>query len=220
MRILLADDHALFCQGLQALVQAGGHQVVGAARDGLEALRLARNLHPEVILMDVRMPLCDGLQATRLIQAEMPEVKIVILTTSTDEDDLFEAVRSGASGYLLKSVEPQQLFDALEGVAAGEAPLSPGLSARLLSEFSQMSARAQKAGQAPQDTAVDTLSVRERQVLELVGSGLTYKEAGAQLFISERTVKYHMSQMLRRLHLHNREQVVTWALRSGLLNRS
>ena len=126
MRILLADDHALFCQGLQALLQAGGHQVVGAARDGLEALRLARNLHPEVILMDVRMPLCDGLQATRLIQAEMPEVKIVILTTSTDEDDLFEAVRSGASGYLLKSVEPQQLFDALEGVAAGEAPLSPG----------------------------------------------------------------------------------------------
>ncbi len=212
MRILLADDHALFCQGLQALLQMGGHQVVGVARDGLQALRLARERRPEVILMDVLMPRCDGLQATRLLQTEMPEIKIVILTMSTADDDLFEAVRSGASGYLYKTVEPEQLFAALDALAAGEAPLSPGLSARLWHEFAHQSARTPRAG-----AGSDALSAREHQVLALVGAGLTYKEVAVQLYITERTVRYHMSQILRRLHLRNREQVVAWAVRSGLL---
>ncbi len=219
MRILLADDHALFVEGLRALLQAAGHQVVGAARDGLEALRLARALHPEVVLMDVRMPTCDGLQATRLLQAEMPEVRVVMLTTSTEDDDLFEALRSGASGYLLKTTEPARLYGYLQGLAEGEPPLSPGLSARILKAFAQGAAPAEARPRGPGDEGGGDgeLSPREREVLELVVAGLTYKEAAAQLYISERTVKYHMAQVLRRLHLRNREQVVAWALRSGLL---
>src|SRR5512137_229554 len=122
-RILLADDHGLFLEGLQNLLRAGGYQVLGAARDGLEARQLARTLHPDVILMDIRMPRCDGLTATRLIKAELPETKIVMLTTSAEDADLFEALKSGASGYLLKNMEANQLFDYLAGLGRGEAPL-------------------------------------------------------------------------------------------------
>src|SRR5512136_2550862 len=140
LRILLADDHGLFVEGLQNLLQAGGYQVVGAASNGLEALQLARALHPDLILMDIRMPHCNGLEATRLIQAELPEIQIVMLTTSAEDADLFEALRSGASGYLLKNLKPNDLFDYLQGLARGEAPLSRELSARLLREFTRQAA--------------------------------------------------------------------------------
>ena len=218
MRILLADDHSLFLEGLQNLLHAGGYQVVGAARDGLEALQLARALHPDVILMDVRMPGCDGLAATRLIKAEMPECRVVMLTTSADDADLFEALKSGASGYLLKTLEPNQLFDYVAGLTRGEAPLSRELSARLLQEFvTQAEALAEKTaastGGAP--PAVE-LTPRQREVLVLVADGLTYKEVGQALSLSESTVKYHMGEIVRRLHLKNREQVVAYARRSGL----
>src|SRR5512136_1737880 len=119
MKILLADDHSLFAEGLSNLLRAGGYTVVGAARDGLEAVQLARSLHPDVILMDIRMPRCDGLTATRLIQAELPETKIVMLTTSAEDDDLFEALKSCASGYLLKNLAPNELFDYLAGLGRG-----------------------------------------------------------------------------------------------------
>jgi two-component system NarL family response regulator len=218
MRILLADDHGLFVEGLQNLLQAGGHQVVGTARDGLEALALARSLHPQVILMDVRMPRCDGLAATRLIQAEMPEIKIVVLTTSADSDDLFEALKSGASGYLLKDLEPNQLFDYLEGLSRGEAPLSPQVSTRVLREFArQASALDDIADSPPADASSNPeLTPRQLQVLEMVATGLTYKEVGTALSLSENTIKYHMGEILQRLHLRNREQVVAYAIRSGL----
>jgi two-component system NarL family response regulator len=215
---LLVDDHGLFLEGLQNLLCAGGYQVVGAAHDGMEALQLARSLRPDVILMDVRMPGCDGLTATRLIQAEMPECKIVMLTTSAEDADLFEALKSGASGYLLKNLEPNQLFDYLNGLARGEAPLSRELSARLLREFVHQAdaldgpASAGLAGEA----ADPDLTPRQREVLVLVADGLTYKEVGAALHISENTVKYHMGEVLRRLHLKNREQVVAYARRTGL----
>jgi DNA-binding NarL/FixJ family response regulator len=217
-RILLADDHRLFLEGLQNLLCAGGYQVVGAAHDGMEALQLARSLRPDVILMDVRMPGCDGLTATRLIQAEMPECKIVMLTTSAEDADLFEALKSGASGYLLKNLEPNQLFDYLSGLARGEAPLSRELSARLLREFVHQAAVLDGRGSTglraePPDP---DLTPRQREVLVLVADGLTYKEVGAELHISENTVKYHMGQVLRRLHLKNREQVVAYARRTGL----
>ena len=218
MRILLVDDHGLFLEGLHNLLRAGGYEVVGAARDGLEALQLARELHPDVILMDVRMPDCDGLYATRLIQAELPEIKIVMLTTSAQDADLFEALKSGASGYLLKNLQPDELFDYLGGLARGEAPLSRELSGRLLDEFVQQAAALEARGApgmrgGPPDPE---LTPRQREILELVASGLTYKEVGAALCISESTVKYHMGQILERLHLKNREQVVAYALRSGL----
>jgi DNA-binding NarL/FixJ family response regulator len=217
MRILLADDHGLFLEGLQNLLTAGGYQVVGAARDGLEALQLARALHPDVILMDVRMPNCDGLTATRLIQAELPEIKIVMLTTSEEDADLFEALRSGASGYLLKNLEPNELFDYLAGLSRGEAPLSRELSARLLREFAQQAAtlHERSASGLPGGPPGPELTGREREILDLVANGLSYKEVGATLSLSEHTVKYHMGQILQRLHLKNREQVVAYALRNG-----
>jgi len=234
-RILLADDHGLFLEGLQNLLQAGGFEVVGAARDGLEALRLARALHPDVILMDVRMPNCDGLTATRLIQAELPEIKIVMLTTSAEEADLFEALKSGASGYLLKNLKPNVLFSYLEGIARGQAALSRELSAHLLDEFTRQAARLDELthpaeeqpdsagpsqGEAKASGFEQELTSRQRQILEMVAGGATYKEVGVALYVSENTVKYHMGEILQRLHLKNREQVLAFALRSGLARGS
>jgi len=222
MKILLADDHGLFLEGLNNLLRAGGYQVVGTAHDGLEALQLARALHPDVILMDVRMPVCDGLTATRLIQAEMPECKIVMLTTSAEDADLFEALKSGASGYLLKNLEPNQLFDYLAGLERGEAPLSRQLSARLLREFAHQAAALDErpaAGLSGGSGGAE-LTPRQREILVLVADGMTYKQVGAALHLSENTVKYHMGEVLERLHLKNREQVVAYARRSGLARDS
>jgi len=216
-RILLADDHGLFLEGLQNLLRAGGYDVVGAARDGLEALQMARTLHPDTVLMDVRMPNCDGLTATRLIQAEMPDIRIVMLTTSAEDADLFEAIKSGASGYLLKNLEPNQLFEYLAGLGRGEAPLSRELSARLLHEF------AHQASQLDERAAVELplpdLTPRQREILALVAAGQSYKEVATALSLSEHTVKYHMGEILDRLHLENREQVVAYAMRSGWVKR-
>jgi DNA-binding NarL/FixJ family response regulator len=219
MRLLLADDHGLFLEGLGNLLRAGGYTVVGAVRDGLEALQLARSLHPEVVLMDIRMPRCDGITATRLIHAELPEIKIVMLTTSAEDADLFEALKSGASGYLLKNLEPDQLFDYLDGLGRGEAPLSRELSALVLREFArQANALGESAAVGlPGAPAGSELTARQREILVLVADGLTYKEVGATLNLSEHTVKYHMGETLHRFHLKNREQVVAYAQRSGLV---
>src|SRR5512139_1639830 len=141
LRLLLVDDHALFLEGLRNLLALENIEVVGTAGDGFEALEKARNLRPDVILMDVQMPRCDGLAATRLIKAELPEIKIVMLTMSEDERDLFEAVKSGASGYLLKKLKPEPFFDLLTDLQAGFLPFSPGLGARILQEFSHQAAR-------------------------------------------------------------------------------
>ena len=219
MKILLVDDHGLFLEGMQNLLRAGGYQVVGAANDGLEALELARSLRPDVILMDVRMPGCDGLTATRLIKTEMPECEIVMLTTSADDADLFEAIKSGATGYLLKNLQPDDLFDYLSGLSRGEAPLSRELSARLLLEFAhQANALDERATAAlPGGAPAPELTARQQEILVLVADGLTYKEVGAALNLSENTIKYHMGDVLKRLHLKNREQVVAYAHRSGLV---
>lgn len=232
MKILIADDHSLFAEGLHNLLQAGEHDVAGIAYDGFEALRLARSLHPDLILMDVRMPNCDGLQATRLIKAELPDIQIVMLTTSTEDADLFAALKSGACGYLLKNLKPYELLDYLAGLERGEAPLSRELASLLLREFVQQAAtldqnqpevdtgghEQQPAVVQPTVAASDVeLTSRQREVLEMIASGMSYKEAGAALHVSENTVKYHMREILQRLHAKNREQVVTYALRHGLL---
>lgn len=237
MKILLADDHSLFVEGLENLLKAGGYKVLGAASNGLEALRMARELRPDLILMDIRMPGYDGLAATRLIKAEMPGIKIVMLTTSTQDDDLFEALRSGASGYLLKNLKPNVLFTYLEGLARGEAPISRELSTHLLMEFTRQASIIEQSNSSPTDVDPELigrsgrpsdsgdetnprsleveLTPRQRQVLEMIASGMTYKEAGKALHVSENTVKYHMGEILQRLHAKNREQVVAFALRSG-----
>jgi DNA-binding NarL/FixJ family response regulator len=205
MNVLLADDHALLLEGLTNLLTAHGVQVAGMARDGLEAISLARTLKPDVILMDVRMPRCDGLAATRCIKAEMPDAKIVMLTSSDEDQDLFEAVKSGAFGYLLKSMDAAELIDSLDLAWRGIPPFSPGLAAKILNEFSRPPAR-----------PAAELSLRQREVLTLVAQGLSYKEVGARLGLSARTVKYHMAEIMGRLHLENRTQVLAYAGRMGL----
>lgn len=203
MRVLLADDHRLLLEGLTNLLDAHGITVVGMAGDGQEALSLARSLRPDLILMDIRMPRCDGLCATRLIKAEMPEIKIVILTSSTEDRDLFEAVKSGACGYLLKSMDADELVEALNQAQEGIPPFSPGLAQKLLDEFAHQ--------KKPEPVAEARLTGRQRQVLELVAEGLSYKEIGSRLALSPRTIKYHMAEIMQVLHLEHRAQVLAYA---------
>ncbi len=224
MRVLLVDDHTLFLEGLRNLLISEGIQVVGLAHNGFEALAQARRLHPEVILMDIQMPRCDGVAATRLIKAEMPEIKIVMLTMSEDENDLFEAVKSGASGYLLKRLEAEDFFTYLTELQAGHPPFSPGLAEKILNEFSRQSNRMEKSnavtqghGEAEaQGLGEAGLSARQTQILTLVAQGQTYQQVAETIGIAERTVKYHMAEILDRLHLENRAQVIAYAARLGM----
>jgi DNA-binding NarL/FixJ family response regulator len=214
MRILIVDDHPLFLDGLKNLLTMRGIEVVGTATDGLEALEKARALKPEVILMDIQMPQLNGLAATRLIKAEQPKVKIVMLTYSENDEDLFEAIKSGACGYLLKAEETDKFFDLLLGLMRGETPISPSLAGRVLKEF----ARQGKVGGSFEQAVgrEEALSPRQIEVLTLVAQGLTYKEIGAKLFLAERTIKYHMGEIIQRLHLENRRQVIEYARHMNL----
>jgi len=222
LRVLLVDDHHLFLEGLQNLLASEGVLVLGTAHDGFEALAKTRHLKPNLILMDIHMPNCGGVAATRLIKAEMPDVKIVMLTMSEDEDDLFEAVRSGASGYLLKNLDADEFFDYLQNLQEGHPPFSPGLAEKILKAFSfqttQPGDREEENAtkQSPQITCAEKLSPRQIQVLTLVAKGQTYREVASTLNISERTVKYHMGEILNCLHLENRAEVIAYAARMGM----
>ncbi len=218
MRVLLADDNRLLLEGLTNLLAAHHIEVVGAASDGLEAVTLARALHPDLILMDLRMPRCDGLRATRLIKAELPETRIVMLTTSAEDQDLFESVKSGACGYLLKSVNGDDFIEALRGLDEGFPPFSPGLAAKILSEFARQAAGREKTD-APEAKSEVGLTARQREVLALVAQGLSYKEVGAKLGLSARTVKYHIREIIQHLHLENRAQALAYAARMKLGDR-
>jgi DNA-binding NarL/FixJ family response regulator len=211
MQVLLVDDHPLFIDGLKDLLIRRGITVVGTARDGLEALAKARALRPEVILMDIQMPRCDGLTATRLIKAELPGIKIVMLTMSADDENLFDAIKSGACGYLLKTLDTDEFLRLLQGVTRGEPPLAPGLADKILREFAQTP----RASTTTPDTS-DEISPRQMQILTLVAQGMTYKEVGAALGLTERTVKYHMGEIVQRLHLENRDQVLAYARQKRL----
>jgi DNA-binding NarL/FixJ family response regulator len=209
IRILLVDDHSLFRMGVASLLSAEpGFEVVGEAADGQEAIEGARRLMPDLILMDLSMPGVDGLEATRRIKEEMPYVRIVMLTFSDDARDLFEAIKSGAHGYLLKKIDPQAFFETLRGAVNGEAAISPEMATKLLTEFAKL------AGRAPESPAPQTtLSPRENQVLDLITHGKTNKEIAAALAIAEGTVKNHMRNILEKLHLENRVQAAAFALR-------
>lgn len=217
MTILLVDDHPLFLEGLQNLLRARGIGVVGMASDGMQALEMARSLKPSVILMDIQMPICDGLTATRLIKAEMPGIKIVMLTVSADDEHLFEAIKCGASGYLLKSLDADQFFDLLDGVIRGEAALPRNLAARVLQEFAQQAQRSTAPTETDETSTESDLTPRQIDVLQLVAQGLSNREIADRLFIAESTVKYHMREILSKLHLRNRGQVIAYALREGLI---
>jgi RNA polymerase sigma factor (sigma-70 family) len=219
LRVLLVDDHTLFRRGIESLLASRqGIKVVGDAADGCEAITLAKETMPDVILMDIDMPGCDGLEATRQIKRELPHVKIVMLTVSDDDDKLFEAIKSGARGYLLKDLEAYQLFDMLESIRRGEAPLSGLVAARILEEFTQSKLDSpQEPEPAVVHTATDELSAREIEVLELVVDGKTNKEIAEALVITENTVKNHLSNILDKLHLQNRIQLAVYAVRQGLV---
>ena len=212
IRVLLVDDHALFRKGVAGLINSREDmEVVGEARDGQEGLDKARELMPDLILMDVQMPGWGGLETTQRIKEEMPYVKIVMLTVSGNDGDLFEAIKAGAQGYLLKDIEPEELVEMLRGVRRGEAPLSRLSAARILEEFARL---AEKETWLP--GPADSLTAREREVLKLVARGATNKEIAVELFISENTVKNHLSNILAKLHLRSRAQAAAYALREGL----
>jgi DNA-binding NarL/FixJ family response regulator len=216
MRILLADDHALFRDGLASLLAAWGHDVVGQAADGTTAVQLATRLRPDVVLMDVAMPGGGGLGATREIAIASPDVAIVMLTASEDIDDLFDAIKAGARGYLLKNLESAELRGMLEAVARGEAAITPAIAARILTELARPSGPAvQTAGPGSRDP--DRLTERELDVLRLVVAGRRNKEMAGDLGISENTVKFHLRNILDKLHAQSRAEMVAMAVREGLL---
>ena len=215
MRVLLVDDHVLFRKGLANLLASrDGIEVVGEAGDGQEALEKARQLMPDLILMDIQMPVCDGLQATQLIKKELPYVKIVMLTVSDDDKSLFDAIKAGAQGYLLKNLEPEDLFAMLAGVARGEAAITRRMASKILNEFAELSRRAEPV---PVAAPANNLSAREKEVLELVVKGATNKEIAATLCITENTVKNHLRNILEKLHLENRVQAAAFAVREGIV---
>ncbi len=203
MKVLLVDDHALFRAGLTSLLAAWGVDVVGQAGDGQEAIARTRELRPDLIFMDINMPTLGGLEATRAIKSESPGVKVIMLTVSDDDQDLFEAIKSGADGYLLKNLREDEFADLLERVKRGEPIMSPGLARRLLQEFARL-----KDEPPSLDPGQSGLTPREREVLEQLTLGATNKEISAVLFISENTVSYHMKDIISKLHLRNRSQVV------------
>jgi len=215
MRVLLVDDHALFRKGVaEQLANKEGITVVGEAENGLEAIRAARDLLPDVIFMDINMPKCSGLEATRQIKREIPHVKIVILTVADDDQNLFEAIKAGAQGYLLKNLEPAKLSDMLERVSRDEAPLSGPIAAKILNEFSQPGSSENSVSRI-----IEELTEREIEVLELVVEGMTNKEIGSELHLSVNTIKIHLRNILEKLHLQNRIQAAVYAVREGLVDK-
>ncbi|MFB3817804.1 MAG: response regulator [Candidatus Methylomirabilales bacterium] len=214
IRILLVDDHALFRKGIASLLGSEpDFEVVGEAASGREAVERARELMPDVILMDVFMPGGSGPEATARIKEILPYVRIVMLTISEEDEDLFEAVKSGAQGYLLKKIEPQALFGTLRGVMQGEAPISRMMAGKILGEFSRLA----KEPAAPAKGA--SLTPREHEVLELITQGKSNKEIASALSMAENTVKNHLKNILEKLHLENRVQAATFALRQGLVGK-
>ncbi len=206
-KFLLVDDNTLLRASLAKLIGLWRKDaIIEEASDGREALEKARRLRPGVILMDIRMPGCDGIEATRLIKAELPETKIIMLTVSEEEDDLFEAVSSGAHGYLLKSMRPDELFEMLEGALAGEAVIAAPMAQRILQAFVSEAHRRAELGAAQAE-----LSPREMEVLDLASQGAPNKEIADQLFISVGTVKNHIHNILEKLHLKNRAQIAAYA---------
>jgi DNA-binding NarL/FixJ family response regulator len=213
----LVDDQPLFRRAIATLI---GEQpdmiVVGEAENGLDAVEQAHVLSPDLIVMDVEMPVMNGVEAVRLIKDQMPRTKVIMLTVSDSEDFLFDALRNGADGYLLKDLRPEQLYDMLRSVMRDETPLSPAIAGRLLAEFRDRPAV--RSAPAPEQ-AGPALTRREMEILQLVAEGLSNKEIGTSLSITEGTVKNHVHNSLEKLHMENRIQAAAYVVRQGLGRR-
>jgi two-component system nitrate/nitrite response regulator NarL len=212
--VLLADDHVLFREGLRGLIQHwDDFDVIREASNGLEAIQACEEGLPDLILMDITMPVLNGLEATRRIKERFPSANIVILTVSEDEEDLFGAIKNGAQGYVLKNMPARRLHAMLRGVMQGEAPLSGSIASKVLSEFSQQ----QDAGEKSSSDLVEPLTDREKEVLRHVAEGLSNKEIAEIMYIGEGTVKKYLGNVLDKLHLNNRVQAAVYATQQGLL---
>lgn len=209
MRVLVADDHSLFRDGIVSLLKAAGHEVIAEVGDGKKAVEAALELKPDLVLLDITMPVMDGPQALRKIKAELPDTRVVMLTVSDEDSLLLDSVSAGASGYMLKSLTSEEFLNLLQGLERGEAALTGKMTARLIKGVAD---RPQ-----PRVEPHDALSVREIELLELVADGLSNKAIADKLSISENTVKYHMKNILQKLTAKNRTEAVTQAIRAGLL---
>ena len=213
IRVLVVDDHALFRRGLEIVLAAEEDiQVVGEAGDGAEAVDKAADLLPDIVLMDVRMPKRGGIEACTSIKEVAPSAKIIMLTISDEEADLYDAIKAGATGYLLKEISTDEVATAIRAVADGQSQISPSMASKLLTEFNNLAKQAQQKVLAPK------LTDRELQVLKLVAQGLSNREVAEELFISENTVKNHVRNILEKLHLHSRMEAVVYAVREKLLD--
>jgi len=213
IRVMLADDHSLFREGLAGILRAQpDFEVVGEAGDGLEAVVKARELKPDLIVIDICMPGCDGVEATHRIKRELDDVAIVMLTVRDEDEKLFEAIKNGAQGYLLKSIRSRELLNLLRGVVHGEAAITPALGGRMLEEFRRLSQR-----DLPTDDEAIYLTQREQEVLVYVARGATDKEISEDLSLSIHTVKTHMRNILAKLHFSHRHEAAAYALREGLI---
>jgi DNA-binding NarL/FixJ family response regulator len=214
LRVMVVDDHALFRRGLEMVLSAEDDLVlVGEASDGVEAVEKAQELMPDVVLMDVRMPKRSGIEAAGHIKELLPHAKILMLTISDDEGDLYDAIKAGAAGYLLKEIPIEEVADAIRSVWAGQSRISPSMASKLLTEFAAISKEADERPQMPAPKLTD----REMEVLRLVAQGLNNRDIAKQLFISENTVKNHIRNILEKLHLHSRMEAVVYAVREKMI---
>jgi len=215
IRVLIVDDHALIRRSLElALTAEPDIEVVGEASDGEEAVELAGRLMPDVVLMDVRMPRRTGIEATRGIKEAVPSARIIMLTVSDEEEDLFDAIKAGATGYLLKDVQIDEVPDAVRSVYEGQSLINPSMATKLIQEFAAMS---RKEAERPPQVPAPRLTEREMEVLRLVAKGMNNREIAKELFISENTVKNHVRNILEKLQLHSRMEAVVYAVRERLL---
>ncbi len=213
MKLLIADDHALFRDCLKHLLCSEGFEVLGEAADGLEAVELTRHLRPDVVLMDLAMPVMDGIEATRRISQQGSNSKVIMLTASGEDKNFFEAIRAGAVGYLKKDLEAKGLVRHLRGLSKGVPALAPGMARKLMAELARGPGQDQ-----PRDRSYRSLTRREVEVLEAMVRGVTSNKALARHFkLTENTVKFHLQNILEKLHLHNRAQVVSYAVRHRLV---
>lgn len=215
IRVMICDDHALFRRGLIMVLEAEDDiEVVGEAEDGRDAVERVADIVPDVVLMDVRMPEVDGIEATRLISDQAPSAKILMLTVSDEESDLYEAIKAGATGYLLKEISIEEVASAVRAVVSGQSLISPSMASKLLTEFTNLAKRADERTSVP----TPRLTERELEVLRLVAQGMSNREIAGELYISENTVKNHVRNILEKLHLHTRMEAVMYAVREKLLD--
>jgi DNA-binding NarL/FixJ family response regulator len=219
IRVLIVDDHALFRRGLEmVLAEEPDIELVGEASDGAEAVERAGEALPDVVLMDIRMPKSSGIEACRTMKEVSPSAKIVMLTISDEEEDLFEAIRAGASGYLLKDIPYDEVADVVRAVYGGQSLINPSMAAKLLTEFAALAKR--DGEERPQQVPAPRLTEREMEVLRLMARGMNNRDIAKDLFISENTVKNHVRNILEKLQIHSRMEAVMVAVREKLIEFS